>query len=352
MKLETPYCKNCDYQLKYDFEFCPDCGQKTHEKLTIRVLFYNTISNYFSVDARFFRTFVPLMTKPGFLASQFVVGKRSHFLHPAQLYLFVSLVFFFIFSMATKSHSERLNEELRREKATENALILNDSIRTTQLDSTERAQAKAYLKNNTWIKGLSNEEIDSIIDKPAQKNLIDFNLKKSAIDSLITAGASDKDLFTAMKMDDDAGWLTRKFYAQILKFYKAREGGNILKIIYDTIPIALFFLLPLFALLLQLFYYKPGRYSAHLVFSFYLFSFIFMVLSVVLGLNLIWDISDWIDILVILSTFFYFIIALKRFYQNHWFLSFFKASLITFLFSTFIIPATGMILLGYAFLFY
>jgi len=50
--LET--CKNCEQQFKKEFDFCPHCGQKVNDELTLGVLFYNTISNYFSFDARFF----------------------------------------------------------------------------------------------------------------------------------------------------------------------------------------------------------------------------------------------------------------------------------------------------------
>ena len=54
-------CKNCEQEFEKGFEFCPYCGQKAKDDLTIGVLFYNTISNYFSFDARFLRSFIPLM---------------------------------------------------------------------------------------------------------------------------------------------------------------------------------------------------------------------------------------------------------------------------------------------------
>ena len=51
---EITTCKNCELDHEVGFQFCPHCGQKTNEDLTVGVLFYNTISNYFSFDARFF----------------------------------------------------------------------------------------------------------------------------------------------------------------------------------------------------------------------------------------------------------------------------------------------------------
>ena len=99
METNTPTCQNCEKPYEEGFEFCPHCGQKTNEDLTIGVLFYNTISNYFSFDARFLKSFIPLMFRPGYLARKFLEGKRLLFLHPAQMYLFVSVIFFFILSL-------------------------------------------------------------------------------------------------------------------------------------------------------------------------------------------------------------------------------------------------------------
>ena len=98
----TNPCKNCGFPLEPHFEYCPQCGQEAADHLTFGVLFSNTISNYFSVDARFFRSFVPLMIRPGVLARRFVDGKRQRYLHPAQFYLFISVVFFFLFSFRVR----------------------------------------------------------------------------------------------------------------------------------------------------------------------------------------------------------------------------------------------------------
>src|SRR5690606_21242467 len=87
----------------------------------------------------------------------------------------------------------------------------------------------------------------------------------------------------------------KRLYAQWLKFLKSKQGGSILQTFYDTVPIAMFFVLPLFALLLMVFYRKNGRYAHHLVFSFYFFAFIFTAFSFIVGFNFITDVPDWID---------------------------------------------------------
>jgi hypothetical protein len=109
MKKETITCPNCEKEYQEGFQFCPHCGQKSNDELTIGILFYNTISNYFSFDARFFKSFIPLLFKPGYLAKRFIEGKRLLYLHPAQMYLFISVVFFFLFSFIQREQEQKLD---------------------------------------------------------------------------------------------------------------------------------------------------------------------------------------------------------------------------------------------------
>ncbi len=124
--MRTEYkCKNCEKSFEKSFKYCPYCGQKVADKLTFGILFSNTISNYFSVDARFFKSFISPMIKPGTLARQFVDGKQKSYLHPAQFYLFISVVFFFLFSFTIRKVDNEVSQVLDK---TFKEQILTDSI--------------------------------------------------------------------------------------------------------------------------------------------------------------------------------------------------------------------------------
>lgn len=366
MRSKKETCKNCEKQFKDKFKFCPYCGQQAKDELTVKVLFYNTISNYFSFDARFFKSFIPLLIKPGYLASKFIEGKRLLYLHPAQMYLFIAVVFFFLFSFIQRSQVQTLDEKLaqtlKKEKTIDNITDerIGDSIKAVQLekqkrvDSIARAELRKTLNNNTFIHGFSEKQMDSLVNAEdfRDNDIANFDFNTKSIDSLVALGAPNDVLYKEMGMNDDAGVFTRRLYAQALKFYKSRKGGSILQTFYDTIPIAMFFLLPIFALILKLLYFKRGLYAHHLVFSFYYFSFLFMAFSFILGINFIWDIPDGIDFLLVLSTFVYLLVAMKRFYQQGWLKSLLKTSITAFLFLSFVAPITVIILGLFAFLFY
>ena len=352
-------CQNCENPYEKGFEFCPHCGQKTNEELTIGVLFYNTISNYFSFDARFLKSFFPLMFRPGYLAKEFIKGKRLLYLHPAQMYLFVAVIFFFIFNFYVRDSRAELDKSMQsvveNRSKKERGEFVEDSIPMDSLDMNEILEP---LKENSTVLGLDEDALKAIdslshIKVPKRNIGTSFSFDEKTLDSLIEAGASDETIYKSMGMSDDAGAIQRKIYAQGLKSYKTMGLGQIYQTFIDSIPLAMFFLLPIFAFLLKIFFYNRGRYSHHLVFSFYYFSFLFTVFSIVFAFNRwVLDIPDWIDWLIALSTFIYLFIAIIKFYKQNWFASFIKTGTITFLFMLLVLPLS-FILLGFiAFLFY
>lgn len=356
-------CQNCEQPYEEGFKFCPHCGQKTNEELTLGVLFYNTISNYLSFDARFLKSVFPLLLRPGYLAKQFLRGKRLFYLHPAQLYLFFSVVFFFIFSFYIRDSRQKLDAEMQRVIASRNEK--RDGIDKTKdslaLDSLQLEKIMKPLKKNQEALGIDEREmavIDSFSRTKIPKNNVgtsftlngkEFNEK--IIDSLIDSGASDQEIFKYVGLEDDAGFLKRKLYTQALKFYKEMGLGQVYQTFIDSMPIAMFFLLPILALLLKLFFFKKGRYVNHLVFAFYYFSFLFLVLSIVFGINMFWNIPDWIDFLIALSTFFYFLVAIINFYGQNWILSILKTGTVSFLFFIVLIVSAS-VLVSFSFMFY
>lgn len=349
MSIQYKNCKNCVNDFKSNFDFCPHCGMKEKEELTLGVLFYNTLNNYLLYDSKFFKSIIPLMSKPGFLPNKFIEGKRLSFLHPAQMYLFVTFVFFFLFSIVSNKQVEKLNNEFK-----ENTTKVVNEVKKMELDSVSSAEIQKAFGNKKSLTGVSNNDLDSIIGNTsfADNSKLSFDFNKKIIDSLLTISAPKESIYRAMGMDDDSGWIARIWYAQILKFYKQKDIGSLFKSMLDATPIALFILLPIFALLLKLFYWKKGRYAYHLVFTFYFFAFLFIVFNTLLITDFIVDVPGWIDFLVLLSTFIYLFFAIKYFYKQGWFLSLLKSGIITFIFLAMVLPFAFVALGIISFMFY
>lgn len=349
-------CQNCSQRFESHYPFCPYCGIKANDKLTLGVLFNNTISNYFSVDARFFRSFIPLILRPGYLAKKFVQGRRLQYLHPAQMYLFISVVFFFLFSFIGREQAASIDSVLKKD--IERSLIHKDSIHNARQDSIARQELVKTLEKHQDKLGVSAEEIqkfDSINNgnKGFSGSIFNRDFNEMGIDSMMATGASDQEIYEYMGLKPDDGYIAKRAYQQSLKFFKNKSGGTILEAFYDSIPLAMFILLPIFALILKVFYFRKGRFAHHLVFSFYFFAFLFMVFSLLVIANLIWDnFPGWIVVLVMLSTFFYLWLGVKRFYEQGYFISFIKSNVVSFVFLSLVLPFAFVIMTLMAFLFY
>ena len=351
METNQVNCQNCEQPYEEGFEFCPHCGQKTNDELTIGVLFYNTISNYFSFDARFMKSFIPLMFRPGYLAEKFLEGRRLLYLHPAQMYLFISVIFFFIMSYSTR---ELVNEKVVKSEFIDN---LKESIQQPTLDSIQMEKIMKPLRDNQQLTGLNDLDLE-LADSILKTNVSEprnvktsFDFDKNKIDSLVAAGVDNEVIYKELGMSDDPGFLERRLFTRILSLIEGQGAGAIVQAFFDTIPISMFFLLPFFALILKIFYFNKGRYVYHLVFSFYYFSFLFTVFSILFAVNrFVYDIPDWIDWLIAISTYFYFLFSLIRFYKQNWFLTWIKSGLISFVFLLLVIPTAFGLIAAYSFL--
>lgn len=318
----TSRCKNCELEFSSEFRYCPRCGQKKISKLTLSELFNNFISNYLAVDGRFLKSIGPLMVRPGFLSTQFVLGKRETYLHPVRMYMFISIVFFFVFSFFIRDSETKIH--------------FGDNEIASQLES----DTSIHL----------DELGDSLDLEPRVIGLIQNSVR---VDSLIQAGADDKEIYEAMGMKEDAGFFTRKVYKQLLKLYKEGGAREVYQQFFDSIPVAMFFLLPVFALILFLFHSRRGSYAHHLVFSYYYFSFVFVILGILYSaywwFNGLPSILDW---LLGLAPVIYLAIGMKRFYDQPWKWTILKELGILFIFMLIFVPITVGLVGLYAFLYF
>jgi hypothetical protein len=345
-------CQNCHSPLEEHHRYCPECGQKTTEKLTIGVLFSNTISNYFSVDSRFFVSFIPLLFRPGYLPGKFVEGKRMRYLHPAQFYLFISVIFFFLFSLQTRKQQENFDKVL--EKGFESGAFMIDSGNITLADSTTIEENLKTLEDKgikVDIDSSNMQMIDSIVNEGKKDKSFSLSSRTKKLDSLIAIGASQDKKLMAIGLKEGDGIWKQRLYMQLLKVYE-RRGGGLLGAFYDSIPIAMFFLLPLFALILKLLFFRKGLFAHHLVFSFYYFSFLFTVFSILILANFIYPVPDWLDWTLILMTGVYLLLAIKHFYGQGYFVSVVKTGVLTFMYLMFVLPMALVVLAIISFMVY
>jgi hypothetical protein len=99
-------CENCGTNLAD--RYCAHCGQDAHVSLSIRHFVGEFVEGMFHFDSTFWRTFLPLLFRPGFLTEQYLNGKRKSYAPPLRSYLVLSLIYFAIASVATTAQTRTI----------------------------------------------------------------------------------------------------------------------------------------------------------------------------------------------------------------------------------------------------
>jgi hypothetical protein len=194
-------CLNCGAENAT--KFCPECGQKNRDyRESIGALVSEVVSEVLQFDSRVGRTIARFLLRPGELTNEYNAGRRARYSSPVRLYVFASLAYFFVFSIAGPREAFRF-----------------------RIDGTDQQELSALGKSGS-LKGAIARRVDEL-----------NRLEKGQQQERLLAGF-------------------------------ANHG-----------PKAAFFVLPIFAALLKLLYWKSGRfYIEHLIFSLHFHSFCFLLL--------------------------------------------------------------------------
>ena len=288
-------CLNCGQPLTGNENFCSYCGQKnTIKKLSFGVFISNIFSGFFSYDSRFWRTFIPLLTKPGKVSKQYIQGKRARFVNPFQLYLNVSIIFFIILGISNRFSENKAFDDVIK--------IGNDSDAISQIEQVN-------------LDTINISKTDSIAWTSVAERLIMFYKFKKQNPS-----------FSNEQMLDSLGFektFWNKFYSQqAISMHKnmnsiIQDGGKeYFKKLTSYISISLFIFLPIFTLFLKLIYIRREfTYMEHLVFVFNTQTVFFLLLSIFYLLNFFVELSNFGGV-IILVFLVYLYKALKYFYDQ------------------------------------
>ncbi|MXZ43538.1 MAG: DUF3667 domain-containing protein [Gammaproteobacteria bacterium] len=138
-------CDNCGEELLG--AFCWVCGQKdSHYNRSLFKIIGDFFKEMFDVDSRVFTTLSTLFLRPGKLSIQFRDNKRASYVTPIRLYLFSSLVFFFLFALTTRIQNVQVDEESSADGAG------NSQMETSQLG--DRAPVRTQKEVDEYLSSI------------------------------------------------------------------------------------------------------------------------------------------------------------------------------------------------------
>ncbi|MES2760512.1 MAG: DUF3667 domain-containing protein [Pseudomonadota bacterium] len=100
-------CANC--QTPLTGSFCHACGQRDHVHRSLLHLGEEFLHGLLHFDAKAWRTLPLLIAKPGKLTREYIEGKRTRFVSPLALFLFMVFFMFFAVSGLSRTSVEDLS---------------------------------------------------------------------------------------------------------------------------------------------------------------------------------------------------------------------------------------------------
>ena len=271
-------CLNCGARLPG--RFCPDCGQKDQPiRQPAHVFIAESVSEYFGLDGRLWRSLGALLVRPGHLTRAYLDGRRTHYLRPLRLYLTASLSFFFALSLLDTSFGAPRRETLAplapdslvtaetlADRLADARAEVDDQRAALDLDTTaalgrlltsaDVGTALAVLSDSLAaarepIAGFDDDSLVAVasVPEPARSVLTDSLVVTRGGDFQVIGGDGLEKIPNALK-----GRLAERLEAAESDRERALVQSQITAAFISQIPTALFIVLPFFAVLLKVFY--------------------------------------------------------------------------------------------------
>ena len=239
--------------------------------MSLGILVRDFLDDYFTVDSRFLVSMIPFLIKPGFLTNEFNSGRRVKFMPPLRMYIVFSLIYFIIPRVDDPTPIPGDQSTPIPENQSASVIGVSDTLQIgfAMADSLNKPQTSQI---DFGSDSLGNENMNIRID----------NLDKARVDDPVYRDSLIQEIVSGWGVD--SGTVTRKFAEKVmdnLLSLLADDGKQFMGNLYENIPKMMFFLLPLFALLIKLFYFRQKPlYVETIIFSLHFHSFAFLIFSV------------------------------------------------------------------------
>jgi len=342
--------------------------------------FFNDITHF---DGKFFETVKLLLRRPGFLSAQYVAGRRASFLNPIRMYVFTSAIFFIIlFSLRGPRELIKINEggggkrglaEMERIKLKQDSILTHTDDKDDREDAerasikyTRRIAAVKHIYGDSTGRKFTDEELDLAVIQDMRDSIVRNDVPQAVkaklgetIKERERNAANENMSFFGMnqgyrtveeydsaerKLPEDLrdGWLKRQMTRKLIhlqeeyradkKAFKEHLAENIL----HSFPKILFVTLPIFALLLNILYFRHKKrhyYVDHGIFAIHVYCATFILLLMAILVNKLGNVIGvgWVmvvSMVIQLGIWFYILIylykAMRGFYHQGRFKTFVK----------------------------
>ena len=315
------HCRNCDASLgvtgkvtgevigeNKTINFCANCGQDTlNHPPTFWEFVHEFITHYVALEGKLWKTLLLLFFKPGELTREYRAGRKFRYIAPLRLYITASFIFFLVVKIAG----------------------FGNIVQTNVTQTTDQAAVGEVVPKKAPISiGRSGLSVTTQGNNP---------------DAMpIPPEALGNALKTDLDCSEGQKWCTW-LKTHLTQKWQGKTGRDVMdtltKSALSNLPYAMFFMLPLFALLTKLAYWRRDIYfGEHMVYAFHVHAFAFFTF---LAKALLPRVAG--DIVFTLALLYYFI-ALQRYFGGRWWATTLRYGAIGLMYPTLLILMTTVII--------
>jgi hypothetical protein len=348
------HCLNCNAVTHG--RYCSVCGQENLEpQESVWHLITHTFNDITHFDGKFFISLKYIVTKPGFLSSEYLRGKRKTYLDPIRFYLFTSAFFFFIIfsffaNKGNKSSPIKINnrEDIKSDSikiikklyaAGVDSSKIQNILNTSGIDSLVALNDSINILTKLRYAGIDSLALSTMLKKYGIDSLDKYydNLDSLGLNRNYDINMFSESNYPTIEAYDSLDKLGKLHHIKIEKYYIRKQlnfrkkynynSKLVNKAMADTmfslIPQVLFLSLPFFAFLLQILYSRQKKfyYVSHIIFTLHFYIFVFIDF---LFINIIGALSGlkylgWLEAVAVFMgfyIFYYLYKALRNFYEQ------------------------------------
>ncbi|HDZ07992.1 DUF3667 domain-containing protein [Pseudohongiella sp.] len=351
----TPVCLNCRTPLQGNW--CHVCGQPVKGMVRdFPVIMGDLVETLFEYDNRIWRTLLQIYFRPGYVTNDFIVGRRVRYVLPFRLFFTLSLITFLMLQLVAVPQGwsglevSAADAQFSSYQTVEEVIIARDRA----IDDLQ--QARAGMEQGSE-QGLTVSGINlavNVINAAAERRIVQLGGESDAADSSSVQPSPEqapagpilrfdgRQLWDPETTPLDIAWLPATVNQTLNQWMSqwltqaednlARAGddpGSLIEAMYNLLPVTLFVLMPIFALLLKIFYlFKRRLYMEHLVVALHSHSFLFLAIVVSIILGTLSSVTEAVPVLGFVFDFLfaismiwfpvYLLLMQKRVYAQDW----------------------------------
>ncbi len=361
-------CQNCGTPLLG--EHCYACGQPVKGLVRhFSSLVGDFLDSVFDWDGRLPRTVWPLFVRPGHLALQYFAGHRIRYVSPVRLFFFLAILTFFVGRLVVSFEGEGNPIDLRSNSAIEVARSIGEVEEARDKALSGIASAREEL--DAKAKDIPSQDRAALIAQRTALNILRANedaIRRQSEERIAAFRQAEETggpppiprlnrlSFGEENWDPETNpirigwlpgfandWLNRQAGRTEKNIQRFQEDPDLFKdALLGAVPMTLFVLLPLFALMLKIAYvFKRRLYMEHLIVAlhshaFLCFSLLLMFVTMALkdwlapqdgALRTVFSLVEtalWIWMPI------YLLLMQKRIYAQGWWMTLLKYSVIGF----------------------